>query len=136
MNRFLLALVVFLSVISPTLAQMPEFNPEVKRIAVFKNGYAFTYREGETTTSNGWAYTTRTPIGVLGTIWGYTTLPNTKVIQLLASESEKQSTERVTDIIEILLANEGARVRFVDAYNLNKVYEGTYEIVSQNRQLD
>ena len=134
MNRFLLALVVFLSVISPTLAQMPEFNPEVKRIAVFKNGYAFTYREGETTTSNGWAYTTRTPIGVLGTIWGYTTLPNTKVIQLLASESEKLATERVTDIIEILLANEGARIRFIDAYNLNKVYEGTYEIVSANRQ--
>ena len=134
MNRFLLSLVAFLSLISPVFAQMPEFNPEVKRIAVFKNGYAFTYREGETTTSNGWTYTTRTPIGVLGTIWGYTTLPNTKVIQLLASESEKQSTERVTDIIEILLANEGARVRFVDAYNLNKIYEGTYEIISTNRQ--
>jgi hypothetical protein len=133
MNRFLLAFIVFLSFISPTFAQMPEFNPEVKRVAVFKNGYAFTYREGDVTTIDGWAYTTRTPIGVLGTIWGYTTLPNTKVIQLLASETEKHGTERVIDIAEILLANEGARIRFVDAYTTTKIFEGTYEIISGNR---
>src|SRR4051812_8275101 len=123
----------FLAVFS-AFAQMPEFNPEVNRVAVFKNGYAFTYREGDATTLNGWAYTTRTPIGVLGTVWGYTTLPNTKVIQLLASESEKRETERVTDIIETLLANEGARIRFIDSYNANKVFEGTYEVISGNRR--
>lgn len=113
---------------------MPEFNPEVKRVAVFKNGYSFTYREGETITTNGWVYTTRVPVGVLGTVWGYTTLPNTKVVQLLASESEKKETERVVSIAEVLLANEGARIRFFDNNGpQSKSYEGTYEIVSKNR---
>jgi hypothetical protein len=109
------------------------FTPEVKRVAVFKNGYAFTYREGSAQISSGWAYTTNTPIGVLGTIWGYSTSPNVKVMQLLASENEKREMERVTDIAEILLANEGARIRFTDTYNTTKIFEGTYEIVSRNR---
>jgi hypothetical protein len=133
MKRFLLFFAAILSANFSVFAQMPEFNPEVKRVAVFKNGYAFTYREGESTLSNGWAYTTRTPVGVLGTVWGYTTLPNTKVVQLLAAESEKKETERVHDIAEILLANEGARIRFIDGYNSNKTFEGTYEIISRNR---
>lgn len=135
MKKFLLFFAMLLSANSEFFAQMPEFNPEVKRVAVFKNGYAFTYREGEATTSNGWAYTTRTPIGVLGTVWGYSTAPNTKVMQLLASEAEKSEIERVTDIADILLANEGARIRFVDAYsNPSKSFEGTYEILSKNRE--
>lgn len=133
MKKTFCFLMIILLSNSLAFAQMPEFNPEVKRVAVFKNGYSFTYREGESITTDGWAYTTRTPIGVLGTIWGYTTLPNTKVVQLLASESEKKETERVKDIAEVLLANEGARIRFVDNYNANKTYEGIYEIVSINK---
>lgn len=113
--------------------QMPAFKAEVKRVAVFKNGYVFTYREGETSTLNGWAYTPNTPIGVMGTIWGYSASPNVKVKQLLASESEKRDLERVNDIAEVLLANEGSKIRFSDSYNSNKVYEGTYEIVSRHR---
>lgn len=111
-----------------------SFSPEIKRVAVFKNGYAFTYREGEATTNGNWAYTTKTPIGVLGTVWGYSTTPDVKVNQLLASEVTNSSTERVTDIAEILLANEGKRIRIIDNYNLNKIYEGTYEIVSPYRK--
>lgn len=133
MKRFLLAFVALLSTSFHLFAQMPEFNPEVKRVAVFKNGYAFTYREGEANVGNGWAYTTRTPVGVLGTVWGYTTAPNTKVMQLLASETEKSETERVNDIAEVLLANEGARIRFVDTYSTHKTFEGTYEIISRSR---
>jgi hypothetical protein len=109
-----------------------EFKPEVRRIAVFKNGYAFTYREAETRTNGGWAYTTNAPIGVLGTVWGYTSSPNTRVTQILASESEKRESERAINIAEILLANEGARIRFVENYN-SKPFEGTYEIVSRHR---
>jgi hypothetical protein len=124
----LLALFCFLT--NPIFAQN-NFSPDVKRVAVFKNGYAFTYREGEAQIQNGWVYTTNTPIGVLGTIWGYATSPNVRVMQLLASENEKREMERVTDIAEILLANEGARIRFLDSYG--KQFEGTYEIVSRNR---
>lgn len=126
----LLAVLCFFA--NSALAQN-QFSPEIKRVAVFKNGYAFTYREGAAQVSNGWAYTTNAPIGVLGTVWGYSTSPNVKVMSLLASESEKRETERVTDLAEILLANEGARIRFVDSYNANKIYEGTYEIISRHR---
>lgn len=133
MKRIFAIIALLGSTISGVFAQTPstEFKPEVKRVAVFKNGYAFTYREGDARTIGGWAYTTNTPIGVLGTVWGYTTAPNTRITQLLASEAEKRETERVSNIAEILLANEGARIRFIDNYN--KAFEGTYEIVSRHR---
>jgi hypothetical protein len=118
---------------SNSVFSQANFAPEVKRVAVFKNGYAFTYREAEAQTANGWAYTLNAPTGVLGTIWGYSTSPNVRVSQLLASETEKRETVRVVDIAEVLLANEGSRIRFVDSYNSNKIFEGTYEIIGRNR---
>lgn len=130
MKKLSVLLALFCFLINPIFAQS-NFSPDVKRVAVFKNGYAFTYREGEAQTQNGWVYTNNTPIGVLGTIWGYSTSPNVRVMQLLASENEKREVERVTDIAEVLLANEGARIRFIDNYN--KAFEGTYEIVSRHR---
>lgn len=134
MKKLFVLSAIFCFFVNPVSSQK-LFTPEVKRVAVFKNGYAFTYREGEAQTANGWAYTTDAPIGVLGTIWGYSTSPNVRVMQLLASQTEKRETERVTDIAEILLANEGARIRFVDNYD-GKTIEGTYEIVSRNRNFD
>ena len=113
--------------------QIASFSPEIARVAVFKNGYAFTYREGETRIQNGWAFTKNAPIGVLGTVWGYSTSPNVTVSQLLASETEKMENVRILDIAELLLLNEGARIRFVDSYNSNKTYEGTYEILGRDR---
>ncbi len=111
------------------------FSPEIKRVAVFKNGYAFTYREAETITNNGWAYTAKPPIGVLGTVWGYSTTPNIKVNQLLASEVISSTTERVSNLTEFLIANEGARIRIEIASSEAKVkvYEGVYEIISPFR---
>ncbi len=132
MKKILFILAVFCLFVNSAFAQA-AFSPTVKRVAVFKNGYAFTYREGEAQVSNGWAYTTNAPIGVLGTVWGYSTQSNVKVMQLLASQTDKRETERVNTIAEILLANEGARIRFVDTYDNNKFFEGTYEIVSRNR---
>ncbi len=124
---------IFFCLLTSSILAQNLFSPDIKRVAVFKNGYAFTYREGEAQVSNGWAYTTNAPVGVLGTIWGYSASPNVKVMSLLASESEKRETERVTDYAEMLIANEGARIRFIDNYNSNKVYEGTYEIISRHR---
>src|SRR3712207_2001867 len=60
-----------------------EFKPSVRRVAVFKNGYVFTYREGEALPGGGWAYTADVPSGVLGAVWGYTTSPQARVTQLL-----------------------------------------------------
>ncbi len=130
MKKLSVLLAIFCFLTNPIFSQS-NFSPDVKRVAVFKNGYAFTYREGEAQTQNGWVYTNNTPIGVLGTIWGYSGSPNVRVMQLLASENEKREMERVTDIAEILIANEGARIRFIDNYN--KAFEGTYEIVGRNR---
>src|SRR5215213_5953269 len=91
-------LFVFFCLFTGLVFPQTNFTPEVKRVAVFKNGYAFTYREGEAQVSNGWAYTTNAPTGVLGTIWGYSTLPNIKVTQLLASESERPETEKIEEV--------------------------------------
>src|SRR6266568_1535300 len=105
----------------------PLFKPEIKRIAVFKNGYVFTYREGEKSTLGGWAYTTNIPIGVMGTVWGYSGTPNTKVQQLLATETAMPDTEetaRVADLFEFLKANEGSSLHFESLDN--KSYEGVY----------
>jgi hypothetical protein len=134
MKNLLFVTLLFFGVPGVFGQESNSFSPEIKRVAVFKNGYAFTYREGEASTSGGWAYTTKTPIGVLGTVWGYTTTPNVKVNQLLASEVTNSSTERVRDVAEILLANEGKRIRIFDNYNTTKIYEGTYEIVSPYRK--
>ncbi len=130
MNRISMLTAIFCLIVNSAFSQA-NFAPEIKRVAVFKNGYAFTYREAEAQTSDGLAYTTNAPIGVLGTVWGYSTSPNVRVMQLLASETEKRGVERVSNIPEILLANEGARIRFIDSYG--KTFEGTYEIVSNNR---
>ncbi|HEV2762935.1 MAG TPA: hypothetical protein VGV38_08070, partial [Pyrinomonadaceae bacterium] len=80
-----------------------EFKPSVRRVAVFKNGYVFTYREGEARPAAGWAYTTDVPSGVLGAVWGYTTSPQARVTQLLASEADKLSSNRVANLAELLL---------------------------------
>jgi hypothetical protein len=121
------------SFLAQTAKEMPSFKPEIKRIAVFKNGYAFTYREGEATTLNGWAYTTNLPIGVMGTVWGYSGTPNTKVQQLLASETARPDTEtimRVGDLFDLLKSNEGARIH-IDAYD-NKTFEGAYSLIGND----
>lgn len=134
MKNLCLLIAVFCFAANSAFAQQSSsFSPEVKRVAVFKNGFAFTYREGEAKIQNGWIYTTNAPIGVLGTIWGYSTSPDVRVSQLLVSESEKRETERVVNINEMLLANEGSRIRFIDYNNSTKTYEGTYEILSNNR---
>lgn len=127
---YFLMLVFCFSANAAFAQQIPSFSPEVKRVAVFKNGYAFTYREGVSKIQNGWAYTTNAPIGVLGTVWGYSTSPDVRVSQMLASESEKSEIERLANIEEVLLANEGKRIRFTDSYN--KQFEGTYQILGRN----
>jgi hypothetical protein len=112
--------------------EMPSFSPDIKRVAVFKNGYAFTYREAETATQSGWAYTTKTPVGVLGTVWGYSTTPNIKINRLLASstETEKSDVVKIGSLPEILMANQGSRIRFQTfLYNEKKSYEGIYQII-------
>lgn len=129
MKKLLLQSAIFCLLTVPVFSQI-AFTPEVKRVAVFKNGYAFTYREGEAQTANGWAFTINAPIGVLGTVWGYSTAPNVRVGQLLATETEKRETARVADIAEVLLANEGAKIRFIDGSN--KQFEGTYQLVGRS----
>jgi hypothetical protein len=131
MKKLLLLTAIFCLSANPMVAQT-IYSPTVKRVAVFKNGYAFTYREGEAQISNGSAFTTDSPVGVLGTVWGYSTSPNVKVMQMLASQTDKVETQRVNDVAEVILANEGARIRFTDLYS-KKNFEGTYEIVSSHR---
>jgi hypothetical protein len=130
-----LVFVAFICLFTNPVFSQPSFSPEINRVAVFKNGYAFTYREAETTVEDGWAYTTKTPVGVLGTIWGYSTSPKVRVTQLLASESESRETERVTNLMEFILANEGAQVRIdmTGGDGKTRTLQGTYEVISSMR---
>jgi hypothetical protein len=109
-----------------------SFKPSVTRVAVFKNGYVFTYREGIATPVDGWAYTTDVPIGVMGTVWGYSTSPQARVTQLLASEAEKRDASRAANLEELLFINEGARIRIRSQYS-DKILEGTYLILNPRR---
>jgi hypothetical protein len=103
----------------------------LKRVAIFKNGYVFTYREGEAQPANGLAYSTEMPTGVMGTVWGYTTSPNARVAQLTAGESEKKEVQRVSDLEELLLANEGLRVK---VKGLDRYYEGELITLTPRRK--
>ncbi|HYP53211.1 MAG TPA: hypothetical protein VEQ42_06700 [Pyrinomonadaceae bacterium] len=126
------------SSVSPAPAVAPsEFKPTVRRVAVFKNGYVFTYREGEARPGDagGWVYTTDVPSGVLGAVWGYTTNPRARVTQLLASEADKTTTSRVANLAELLLLNEGSRARLTVEHSDKtvKVLEGTYVVLTPQR---
>lgn len=120
--------------LAPAQESRPQasFKPAVKRVAVFKNGYVFTYREGQAVPVNGWVYTTDVPIGVLGTVWGYSSSPEARVTQLLATEAEKKDANRVANLEELLFVNEGSRVRVRSQYS-DKILEGTYVILNQRR---
>ncbi|MGI8566509.1 MAG: hypothetical protein ACR2LZ_08530, partial [Pyrinomonadaceae bacterium] len=114
------------------LGSQSQFKPSIKRVAVFKNGYVFTYREGIVRPENGWAYTTDVPTGVLGAVWGYGVTPQVRVTQLLASEVETKHPSRVAGLEELLLVNEGAQVRVKTDYS-DKILEGTYVVLSPRR---
>ncbi|MBS1769126.1 MAG: hypothetical protein JSS77_05640 [Acidobacteria bacterium] len=126
---------LILLILGQTFAQT-QFSPDIKRVAVFKNGYAFTFREAETATANGWAFTDKAPIGVLGTIWGYSKTPNVRVIELRTTETESEKQERVANMLDFLLANSGSRIRvdIESAGPKTRTFEGPYEIVSQLRR--
>lgn len=132
MKRFLPVLFVSLLVCQHIAAQTApnSFKPTLKRIAVFKNGYVLTYREGEAQPVNGLATTAEMPVGVMGTVWGYTLTPSARVVQLTAGESEKKETQRVTSFEELLLVNEGLRVK---VKGHDKYYEGELIMLSPRR---
>lgn len=120
--------VLFLLCASIAAQTAPTFSPEIKRVAVFKNGYAFTYREGQARPAGGWAYTENFPVGVLGTVWGYTSTPGSRVVQLRTSESDAVREERVRNIAEFLVANKGKSVKINLNFD-NLEYEGTYDLL-------
>lgn len=132
-SLFLIVSLLNLPLVFAQAAKQPaSFKPTVKRVAVFKNGYVFTYREGPATPVDGWAYTTDVPIGVMGTVWGYSTSPQARVMQLLASEADKKEANRVANLEELLFVNEGSRIRIKSQYS-DKILEGTYVILNPRR---
>src|SRR5579872_5007283 len=90
---------------------LPQFQTSLSRVAVFKNGYVFTFREGEASPENDWVGTRQVPTGVLGTVWGYSLTPGVTVAQLSATQTEEPQTRPVESLQELLMQNEGANVR-------------------------
>ncbi len=135
MKKISVILAAFCLFTNPIFSQN-SFAPEIKRVAVFKNGYAFTFREGETKINDsGWVYTTNAPIGVLGTIWGYSTLPNVRVQQLLASQDETGATRQAANVAEFLLANEGKQIKVETQLGENpQFYMGIYHLLKPDAE--
>ena len=107
---------------------LPAFEPPLTRAAVFKNGYVFTFREGDAKPLKGWVESRDVPMGVLGTVWAYSLTPNVNVTQVTAAQGEKESTRPVESLREMLLQNEGARVR-VTTVDRTKM-EGTLQVLT------
>ncbi|MCC6443353.1 MAG: hypothetical protein IT210_07835 [Armatimonadetes bacterium] len=106
----------------------PAFKPPLTRVAVFKNGYAFTFREGEAVLREGSALTAQVPTAVLGTFWGYSLAPKIHVTGLFTSEIEEEEARKVESLHQLLLRNEGARVRI--STHDKDVFEGAYTVLT------
>ena len=136
MKNFLMSLAIFCPLAGAAFSQS-SFSPEVRRVAVFKNGYAFTFREGAAQTSNGWVYTANAPVGVLGSVWGYAISPSSaRVEQLLATTGETKELAKVSNLADFLLANEGAQARFATQFyekEAPRIFTGTYEIFKSEK---
>ncbi|MDQ2732561.1 MAG: hypothetical protein M3Y56_12960, partial [Armatimonadota bacterium] len=118
---------------APPAAIPPLFQPSISRVAVFKNGYAFTFRDGVVTPRNGWVATTDVPVGVLGTLWGYSLNPHTTVAELDATQTEEAGTRPVESLQDLLFQNEGAQVR-ITTTDKDKL-EGTLRILTPHPQV-
>jgi hypothetical protein len=86
------------------------FKPEVKSLALFKNGLGFFVREGEAVLKNGWAETELVPGASLGSIWITPLDKDTALDSVISFKDETHTTVTATDIMELLKINTGKRV--------------------------
>ncbi len=102
---------VLLFVGALTVGAEPVLKTTAKNVAVYKNGYAFVYREGEVKPDNGRFYTDQVPAAVLGTYWAYSLDKDSRVDEVIASMVEDTTQSECLSLSDLLAANTGKNVR-------------------------
>lgn len=84
-----------------------EIEAPIRRVVVFRNGYALIFREATFTAEGDRVVLKNTVKPIFGAVWGYTTDPKVRVISVHAVE--RKETQTVKSLAELLL-NGGAQV--------------------------
>src|SRR4030042_6108128 len=89
---------------------MPSFTPEIKTLAVFKNGLGFVMREGDASLKDGWTQTRVVPSASLGAIW-ITVFDKSAVLDSAVGFKEEVKTKvEALDFVQLLKVNTGKKV--------------------------
>lgn len=86
----------------------PEVEAPIRRVVVFRNGYAMTFREATFTAEGDRVVLKNSARPIFGAVWGYATDPKVRVISIHAVKRKESQT--VQSLAELLLLNDGAQV--------------------------
>jgi hypothetical protein len=123
----------------PALAQddLPVVKPEVKTLAVFKNGLGFVFKSGDVRLKDGWARMDELPAASLGSLWFGTTSKTSPVTDVISYRQKVAESSEAVTLAELLSANVGKRVAIT--YYMGDAptrIEGTLLSVPADRQPD
>ena len=82
----------------------------VREVTVFKDGHAFVLHRGTVPTHEGRVHLTFLPSPVIGTFWPFSADNRVKLRSAKAGQETLESKRQATDVSQLLVANEGARV--------------------------
>jgi len=112
-----------LSVLSSTfvMAQVPKekgISLPIIRAIVFKDGFAYTFREGSATPQNSEVLLSVVPQAREGTLYAYLpdgkgTVKRLELRQVIVGERKERTERMFNDLYELLRQNEGKKVRII-----------------------
>lgn len=118
---------------SPSVTSNESKDLSLIRAIVFKDGFAYTFREGEVTPTNGQVSLRTIPQAREGTLYAYIadgkgTIARLEFRQVEIDERKDKSERMFNDLYELLRNNEGKRVRLTT--NKGETLEGVLRIVT------
>ena len=116
-KKLILLVVILMGTLSLPLStrgidaeKQQSFKPEVKTLALFKNGLGFFVREGEATLKDGWVQTEIVPGASLGTLWITPLDKDAALDSAVSYRDESSTTVTATDLVQLIKANIGKRI--------------------------
>jgi hypothetical protein len=100
----------FLSFRASAQDDPPLVKPEVKTLAVFKNGLGFVFKSGDVRLKDGWARMDELPAAALGSLWFGTTSKSGPVTDVITYRQKVAESSEAVTIAELLSANIGKNV--------------------------
>jgi len=95
-------------------AALPEVEPKITDLTVFKDGHVLVLARGKVALSNGWCRTRRVPVPVLGTFWAFVADRQARVDFVKAGFAEATHTRPCMSFDEVIQANIGKEVEIVE----------------------